>query len=344
MTAKSTVFVSGGTGYIASHIIAQLLEQDYRVISTARSQDKADKVLSHFKNENLTFEIVPDIADLQAFDGVFSKYGKDIEYVLHTASPVTFDAKDYEKDIMIPAVNGTKGILTSIKTYAADNVKRVVLTSSFAAQIHTVKAGDPNITVNEDSWNDSAWEDGYTDPMSAYFVSKKVAETTAWGFLKENRDEVKFQLSTIMPGFVFGPQTFLEKGKTTLNLSADIVNQLVRFKKGGKLPDFRCGPFIDVRDVAKAHILAFQKDNLAGQRLQLQNTIFTTPLLIETITKHFPQLKENFPEIEDQAHAELLANCCKIDSSRTQKLLDFPFTDFDTSIVDATKQILDASS
>ncbi|KAL3228983.1 hypothetical protein RNJ44_02070 [Nakaseomyces bracarensis] len=343
MTVQSTVFVSGGTGYIASHIIDQLLKENYKVISTARTQEKADKVLANFKNENLSFELVSDIADLQAFDHVFAKHGKDIEYVLHTASPVTFNVKDYEKDIMIPAVNGTKSILESIKKYAADNVKRVVLTSSFAAQIHTAKAGDPSITVNEDSWNDSNWEDGYTDPMSAYFVSKKVAETTAWAFLKENRDAVKFQLSTIMPGFVFGPQATLEKGTTTLNLSADMVNQVVRFKKGDKLPDFMCAPFIDVRDVARSHILAFQKEELAGQRLQLQNTMFSTPLIIKSVTEQFPELKENFPEIDANAHDELVAHTCKIDSSKTKKLLGFPFIDFDTSIRDAAQQILDVS-
>ena len=129
-----SVFISGASGFIAQHIVENLLKENYTVIGSVRSQEKADRLTRQFgNNPNLQFEIVGDIAKLDAFDNAFSKHGKDIKYVLHTASPFHFNTTEYEKDLLIPALNGTKGILESIKKYAADSVERVVITSSFAA-------------------------------------------------------------------------------------------------------------------------------------------------------------------------------------------------------------------
>lgn len=111
-----SILVSGATGFIALHVVSDLLKQDYKVIGTVRSSEKADKLRKKFgNNPNLSFELVSDIAAPEAFDRVFQKHGKDIKVVLHTASPVTITTTNYEKDLLLPAVNGTKSILESIK-------------------------------------------------------------------------------------------------------------------------------------------------------------------------------------------------------------------------------------
>ena len=131
-----SVFVSGANGFIAQHIVDLLLKEDYKIIGSARSQEKADRLMEAFgNNPNFSMEIVPDISKLNAFDHVFQKHGKDIKVVLHTASPFCFDISDCEQDLLIPALNGVKGILSSIKKYAASTVERVVLTSSYAAAV-----------------------------------------------------------------------------------------------------------------------------------------------------------------------------------------------------------------
>ncbi|KAJ4168271.1 Glycine-rich RNA-binding protein 2, mitochondrial [Fusarium falciforme] len=72
-------------------------------------------------------EIIEDIAAPNAFDKVFQKHGKEIKVVLHIASPVHFNTTDFEKDLLIPAVNGTKSILEAIKNYAQTQSKKSLL-------------------------------------------------------------------------------------------------------------------------------------------------------------------------------------------------------------------------
>lgn len=136
-TSKSTVFVSGASGFIAQHIISLLLEQNYKVIGSVRSNEKAEHVLSNFNhNPNLTLEIVKDLASLTAFDEVFKKHGDEIKIVLHAASPVVFQVDNFEKDILIPAVNGVKSMLNAILKYAPQTVERLIYTSSIVAQFN----------------------------------------------------------------------------------------------------------------------------------------------------------------------------------------------------------------
>ena len=97
-----SVFISGASGFIAQHIVENLLKENYTVIGSVRSQEKADRLTRQFgNNPNLQFEIVGDIAKLDAFDNAFSKHGKDIKYVLHTASPFHFNTTDYENEGMV---------------------------------------------------------------------------------------------------------------------------------------------------------------------------------------------------------------------------------------------------
>ncbi|KTB10706.1 NADPH-dependent methylglyoxal reductase GRE2 [Nakaseomyces glabratus] len=340
---NTTVFVSGASGFIAQHIIRQLLDQNYKVIGSVRSTEKGDNLKNAiFKSANFNYEIVKDIADLNAFDPVFEKHGKDIKVVLHTASPLNFTTTEYEKDLLIPAVNGTKGILESIKKYAAQTVERVVVTSSFASHTSTVDMCNTKGKITEDSWNQDTWENCQTDAVRAYFGSKKFAEEAAWEFLNKNKDTVKFKLATVDPVYVFGPQNHIEPGKKVLNVSSEVINQLVHLKKDDPLPQVACG-YIDVRDIAKAHILAFQKDELIGQRLLLHSGLFTVQTLLDAINEQFPELRGKIPSGEPGSNKpeDLLT---PIDNTKTKKLLGFEFRDLKTIIQDTVSQILEAEN
>ncbi|CCC69823.1 hypothetical protein NCAS_0D02420 [Naumovozyma castellii] len=341
MSSQTTVFVSGASGFIALHVVNDLLNAGYKVIGSARSQEKCDQLLAKFKNHpSLSMVIVPDISDLNAFDDVFKKYGKEIKIVLHTASPFRFDVNDYEKDLLIPALNGTKSILNAIKQYAAQTVERVVITSSMAAQLNTIYMNDKSITVDETSWNDATWEGCQTDPVSAYCASKGFAEKAAWDFLKENKDQVKFKLSTVLPVYVFGPQLFPEPSKKVLNTSSEIINQIVNADKDTELMQMN-GGFIDVRDVAKAHLLAFQKDECAGERLSLYGGMFSTQDFLDIINEDFPQLKGKIPVGKPGTGKDVIENSYKINNERTKKLLGFEFINKRDCVDASVQQILE---
>lgn len=336
-----SVFISGATGYIAKHIVGDLLDQNYKVIGTARSQEKIDLLKKQFgNNPNLQMEIVKDIAQPEAFDAAFKKHAKDIKIVLHTASPFHFDITDYEKDLLVPARNGTIGILNSIKKYGADSVERVVITSSYAAVFDLKRDADNTLVLNEESWNPDTWESCQRDPVSAYCGSKKIAEKAAWDFLNENKNEVKFKLSIVNPVYVFGPQRFDADVSGHLNTSCEIVNQIIHSGKDAEVTDSMCGGFIDVRDVAKAHLLAFQKENTIGKRLILSNGKFVQQDIIDVLNENFPTLKGKIPVGKPHTGAQHNSIGASIDNEKTKQILGFKFKTLKETISDTASQIL----
>ena len=92
-----------------------------------RSQEKSDKLIRQFnENPNLSLEIVSDIFQLNAFDDVVNKHSSDTDFVIHMTSPVKYEVNDFNNEVLIPAVNGTKIILKAIKKYPPHTVRHVV--------------------------------------------------------------------------------------------------------------------------------------------------------------------------------------------------------------------------
>jgi nucleoside-diphosphate-sugar epimerase len=199
------VLLTGGSGFIAAHTLDVLLKRGHSVVTTVRTQEKADKIKAEYKshadNGKLDFAIVPDIAQEGAFDqAVISD--PPFEVVLHTASPFHFNVSDVQKDLIDPAVIGTTGILKSIKK-SAPTVKSVVITSSFAAIVNGSKGLWPGHAYSEEDFNPITLEEAQESPMMGYRASKTFAENAAWEFLKNEKPN--FTIATINPPMVFGP-------------------------------------------------------------------------------------------------------------------------------------------
>ncbi|CAB4253020.1 similar to Saccharomyces cerevisiae YOL151W GRE2 3-methylbutanal reductase and NADPH-dependent methylglyoxal reductase (D-lactaldehyde dehydrogenase) [Maudiozyma barnettii] len=335
-----SVFVSGATGFIAQHIVDQLLEQDYKVIASARTEAKANELSKNFNNPNLTTVVTGDMSKLDAFDPAFKQYGSQIKYVIHAASPVTFEVENTERDILIPAVNGTKGILESIKKYAANTVERIVMTSSVAAISTFSESLDPKAFANEDSWNTYTWESAQVSPIDAYFGSKKFAEEYFWEFLEKNKDTLNIKASTVMPVFVFGPQMFDSSVKSKLNVSSEVINKLIHTPVDGKISP-SLAKFIHVKDVAKAHVLAMQKDELIGKRLLLSEANYNSQDILNYLNNDFPVLKGKIPVGEpDQTAEGKPSKDITYDNSKSRELLGFKFRSLKQAVDDTAAQVL----
>ena len=144
---------------------------------------------------------------------------------------------------------------------------------------------DPSIPATEESWNPITWEQSLSNPLAGYVGSKNLLKKLLGILLKR---KTKFHSSVINPVYVFGPQAFEIKNKSQLNTSSEIINGLLNSKPDSKF-DNLTGYFIDVRDV-KAHIVAFEKDSIQGQRLILAESPFSTQSILDLIRKDFPQL------------------------------------------------------
>ena len=327
----TSVYVSGASGFIAQRIIKQLLEKKYKVVGSVRSTEKGDGLVKNF-GPDFQYEIVGDIAAKGAFDESLKKH-PEVTIFLHTASPFTFTSDDVENDLLIPAQKGTVNALEGIEKYAPQ-IKKVVITSSYVAIWDITKEfSDPSHLVNEESWNPVTPTEAKLNALMAYCASKTYAERAAWDFVKKNNPN--FTLSTVNPSYVFGPQAF--EVKDTLNLSSELVQNFLKLKSTDPLPELS-GAFVDVRDVAAAHLVAFEKDEAANQRLVLVAHQFIAQEIADIIHKKFPDKSKNVP-IGTPGQTAPVDSWSKKDFSKTEKLLGFEYIGLDQSVVDAIDQI-----
>lgn len=336
-----SVFVSGATGFVATHVIRELISNDYTVVGSVRNVEKGEKLKEHFP-KGFSYEVVPDLAAEGAFDEAVKKH-PEVTVFLHTASPLFFNTTDVERDLLIPAINGTKGALKAIKEYGPQ-ITRVVYTSSFAAVANFEDSYNPSLTVDERSWNPITYEQscGKDIPpalaaLFAYYGSKTVAERAAWDFVEEEKPN--FVLSLVNPTYIFGPQEIDEDAKGELNASAQIVKGLLESLDEKEVQNYSGGS-VDVRDIAKAHIVAFEKDEAKNKRLLVNQEYFSTQGILNILHEKFPQATNNAPVGNPSQDASDKNKLVKIDCSSTRNILGFDLIPLEKSIIDAVDQIL----
>lgn len=338
-TEKETVFLSGATGYIAQHIVRELLNTGkFKIIGSVRSEVKAKTLAENFgNNPDLSFVYVKEIADPTAFDEAFKTHGPEIDYVIHSASPITFHLEDVNKDLIIPAKNGAAGIFKAAAKYAT-NLKHFVVTSSYAAISDFSSEHDHSSILSEESWNQMPFEQAVTDNMLGYCYSKKVAEKAIWDLRKEL--EVSFNVTAVNPTFVFGPQCFDSSVSKELNVSCQFINSFVHLPFGEPVDDSITGCFIDVRDVAKVHVNAIlDSKKFDGKRLLLDAGYFGNQSIVDVLNE-IPSLKGKIavgtPHRDDNLADEMIV----IDSSKTKELLGLKYISFNKSVKDTALQIV----
>jgi len=263
----ATVLVTGGTGFIASHCIQQLLDSGYVVRTTLRSLASALDVRAMVtragaaSTERLTFFE----ADLLRDDG-WREAMTGCDYVLHVASPFPAGAPAHEDDLIIPAREGTLRVLAAARD---TGVRRVVVTSSFAA----IGYGHP---VRAEPFDERDWT-RITAHTSAYVKSKTLSERAAWDFM--GREAGALELSVINPVLVLGP--VLGPAYST---SVAVIQRML----SGGIPACPklCYGVVDVRDIADLHIRAMTRQEARGQRFLATAGDFMSMLEIATTLRN----------------------------------------------------------
>ncbi len=179
---------------------------------------------------------------------------KGCSFILHVASPFPSKIPKDREILLKPALEGTLNVLRAVAADPARTVKRVVLTSSVAA-IFSGRDQD------EKTWGEGDWAilDDTSRPVNPYPASKALAERAAWDFVAALPADRAFELAVICPGLISGPVLGGVPGT-----AAETVERLLKRQMPG-LPDM-IFPGVDVRDAARAHILAMRAPGAAGRR------------------------------------------------------------------------------
>jgi nucleoside-diphosphate-sugar epimerase len=269
------ILVTGATGYIGSWVVKYLLEKDYHVIATVRDKSATDKYkhLVDLANQlNGSIEIIE--ANLLK-EGAFNQAANGADAIIHVASPFKLKVSNAKTELIDPALIGTRNVLNAAN--ASTTVKKVVLTSSVAAvngdNIDLVEKGIQELTEEHFNTTSSAEHQPYS-------YSKLLAENEAWRIAKSQK---QWELVVINPSFVMGPTL----ANTSSSESIQFMKDMLKGKFSFGAPDLWFG-FVDVRDVALAHILALENSTAKGRHILAERSGNVLEL-VQIISNLFPK-------------------------------------------------------
>ena len=332
------VAVTGATGFIGSEVVRVLLDRGYTVHGTVRDPENEAKVAPLLELEGASDRLHLFKADLLGSEG-FAEAFEGCDVIMHVASPYVVDVEDPQRDLVDPALIGTRNVLVAANTAGVD---RMVLTSSAAA----ITDEPEDRLYTEADWNN---ESSLT--RNPYHYSKMVAERAAWDFVEE--ESPSFDLVVINPTGVIGPS--IGSGlSTTSRVIADLLN-------GGVYPAVvdMTFPYVDIRDVAEAHVRAAQNQDASGRYI-CSNELVSMQRTVDVLRQNgfgdykLPKMNltsgfgsaivrqlARFQQPGSRSFIETnLGRSLTLDTSKIQDELGMEFRDMDTSIVETAHNLI----
>jgi dihydroflavonol-4-reductase len=337
MITSKPVCVTGASGFIAADVVRELLTAGYRVRGTVRKSKEHYPFLLELPGAKDRLELVQaELLRPNAYDRAV----EGCDYVIHTASPYEVNVKNPQHDLVDPAVNGTESVLASC--LKSGSVKRVVFTSSIAA---ITDEPENKKVFTEKDWNIMSSLD-----RNPYHYSKTLAERATWDFIMQKKPN--FDLVVINPFMVIGP---------SLTPSLNTSNQIIRDIMTGVYPgimDLNWG-FVDVRDVANAHLLAMKTGAASGRYLCSAEELHMRELVALLKSSGFGKYRLPKLDLSGKAGTQLMkllsftqprntgvyirtniGRTMHCDNSKIKRELGLTFRDVRKSIVDAVNDMV----
>lgn len=278
----TTVCVTGATGFVASWLVKRLLDKGYTVHATVRDPENKMKVRHLLDIPKAGEKLKLFRADLIE-EGSFDAAINGCDGVFHVASPVEFNPKDPENDVIKPAVDGTLNVLRACTK--AKTVKRVVVTSSTATACIN-ESEEQNQYIDETCWTDVDLLRTKEPPAWAYAVAKTLAEQAA---LQYGKEDPGMDVVAINPVIVVGsaitpnvPHTI----EVTLSLLTGNKQSIESFKKTQGI--YGTVSLVHVDDVSSAQIFLMENPSANGRYICSAINI-SVPQLAHYLSKRYPQ-------------------------------------------------------
>lgn len=314
----SRILVTGGSGFVGSHVVSSLLQEGHLVRTTVRSAERQADVETMMRDNGievdgkLSFSLA-DLTDDSGWDAAVA----GCDYVLHVASPFPRTAPRTEEELIVPARDGTLRVLRAARDAG---VRRVVLTSSFAA-VGYGHADDGRVFDEED------WTDPHGPGVQPYIKSKLLAERAAWDFVA--REGAALELTVINPVGIFGPVL-----GANLSASVHLVRQLLEGVPPA--PGLNFG-MVDVRDLAALHLLAMTSEAAKGQRfIAVSGEPVTFSDIARVLRRHLGALAANVQEPSGDAAA---APVRRTTSAKARRMLGWQTRDQEETILDTARSL-----
>eukprot|EP00927_Polykrikos_kofoidii_P066873 TRINITY_DN62433_c0_g1_i1.p1 TRINITY_DN62433_c0_g1~~TRINITY_DN62433_c0_g1_i1.p1 ORF type:complete len:355 (+),score=61.75 TRINITY_DN62433_c0_g1_i1:54-1118(+) len=317
----AVICVTGASGYIASVLVAELKAAGYKVIGTVRDVDK-------YRRERVFDDVdlyCANLLDKKSFSAPFAK----CDAVIHTASPFWFPnaTHDAMEDFVRPALEGTRNVLES--AYAA-GIRNVVITSSTGAITPQVPADFPG---DEPGWTreftEEDWSLDSTMELQPYRYSKRVAEKAAWEFAEAHPD---LHLAIVNPSGTLGPLVMDRADGECVQL----MKKILEGGDDGVVSNQTIG-WVDVRDVALAHIRAMQP-NARGQRFIISLSRAATYLDIAEILKEEGDEFAAFPL--PTSLKSPVSIYVKYSNARAREILGLEFRPLRVAVLDMARDLV----
>nr|BAN62761.1 dihydroflavonol 4-reductase [Tricyrtis sp. Shinonome] len=298
---KGTVVVTGASGYVGSWLVMKLLQDGYTVRATVRDptdQRKTKPLLDlPGADERLTIWKA-DLSDEGSFDEAIN----GCSGVFHVATPMDFESKDPENEVIKPTIDGVLSIMKSCKK--AGTVKRVIFTSS-AGTVNVHEHQEPE--YDESSWSDMDFCRRVKMTGWMYFVSKTLAEKAAWDFAREN----DIQLITIIPTLVVGPFITSTMPPSMITALSLITGNEAHYSILKQIQ------LVHLNDLCIAHIFLFEHPKASGRYIcSFHDT---------TILDLARMMKERYPQYSIPQKFEGIDDHIKPVHFSSKKLLELGF-------------------
>ncbi|KAL4733631.1 NAD(P)-binding protein [Aspergillus similis] len=271
--SREKLLITGATGYIGFKTLLTALSRGYSILALVRKdthisdlQSKSAAIAESTQSGQLEFAVVPDFLAENAVYNVLR--GSGVTVIVHLASPLAVETKNYKEDIINPAVSMVTVFLEAARR--VESVRRVVVTSSCVTlipfewnfspdseRLYTATDLNPDLSATPAS------------PMEAYWISKALARKATCDFVKTHKPG--FDYVNLLPGVVIGPDDRLTPSPTNKNVKSDEVLQETRASVlAPVLTDDLSSPFpyvgvpVHVGDVARAHVDAVERGRIRG--------------------------------------------------------------------------------
>ncbi|RDW74786.1 hypothetical protein BP6252_05928 [Coleophoma cylindrospora] len=282
--ASPLVFITGGTGFIGSHVILSTLKSGYRVLLSIRKPEQRDVIIQRYPDYTSMIQtvVIPDMTKAEAFKEALN----EVTFIFHLASPMPGSGSDVRRDYIDPAVQATEAVL-----YAALNfpqIKRVVVMSSALALLPVDAMDGSDVSVTDNTGEviqvnlDEPFPDDLVGHGQKYAASKIFAHQATKDFLKIQKPH--YILTTFHPVFVMGDSLIQKSAKDLDGINAFFWQGLFSPK-----PIIGTG-WVHVRDVAEAHVKALEAPIETGTEFLLSLPGFPWEEAVDYIKAQYPNL------------------------------------------------------